>query len=237
MRPVDLDALMAVAEQLDRLQVPYAFTGGIVIGFLLDNPAVVDIRPTNDVDAITEVVTRIQFTDLEKQLRNLGFSHDTSEGAPICRWLYQGIKVDIMPTTDTTGHLSDRWFAYALQTASLKSLRHVTVRTVSATCFVATKLVAFQGRGHNDFLGSHDIEDIVTVVDGRISLLNELAAEESSLRVFVSGEIRTLLARPQFADQISGHLSSDAASQQRLPLLIERLRAIAKLVPEASPDT
>ena len=28
MRPVDLDALAAVARQLDRFDIPYAFTGG-----------------------------------------------------------------------------------------------------------------------------------------------------------------------------------------------------------------
>lgn len=167
MRLVDLDALAAVARQLDQLGVPYAFTGGVVIGFLLDHPHLTTLRPTGDVDAIAAVVTRIQHTALEEQLRQLGFHHDTSEGAPICRWLYQGTKVDVMPAKDTAGQKSNPWFEHALRTASLKTLRHVTVRVVSAPCFVATKLVAFGDRGKGDFYGSHDLEDVVTVVDGR----------------------------------------------------------------------
>ena len=234
MRPVDLDALEAVARQLDQLRVPYAFTGGVVIGFLLDHPHLATLRPTGDVDAIAAVVTRIQHTALEEQLRQLGFHHDTSEGAPICRWLFQGTKVDVMPAKDTAGQKSNPWFEHALQTASLKTLRQVTVRVVSATCFVATKLVAFADRGKGDFYGSHDLEDVVTVVDGRSSLVAELAAEDAALRTFVSAEIRRLLGVPGFIDALPGHLESDEASQQRLPLLLGRLQAIAKLS-EANP--
>ena len=229
MRPVDLDALAAVARQLDQLGILYAFTGGVVIGFLLDHPHLTTLRPTGDVDAIAAVVTRIQHTALEEQLRQLGFHHDTSEGAPICRWLYQGTKVDVMPAKDTAGQKSNPWFEHALRSASLKTLRHVTVRVVSASCFVATKLVAFGDRGKGDFYGSHDLEDVVTVVDGRASLVSELAAEEGPLRAFVSTEIRRLLGLSGFTDALPGHLESDEASQQRLPLVLGRLQAIAKM--------
>ena len=229
MRPVDLDALAAVARQLDQLGIPYAFTGGVVIGFLLDHPHLTTLRPTGDVDAIAAVVTRIQHAALEEQLRQLGFHHDTSEGAPICRWLYQGTKVDVMPAKDTAGQKSNPWFEHALRSASLKTLRHVTVRVVSASCFVATKLVAFGDRGKGDFYGSHDLEDVVTVVDGRAALVSELAAEEESLRTYVSTEIRRLLGQSGFIDALPGHLASDEASQQRLPLVLGRLQAIAKL--------
>ena len=75
MRPVDLDALAAVAKQLDQLRVSYAFTGGVAVGFLLDHPHLATLRPTGDVDAIAAVVTRIQYTALEEQLRQLGFRH------------------------------------------------------------------------------------------------------------------------------------------------------------------
>lgn len=228
MRPADLDALMAVAKQLDQLRISYAFTGGVVIGFLLDNPALVDIRTTDDVDAIAEVVTRVQHTDLEARLRGLGFTHDTSEGAPICRWLFGDTRVDVMPSIDTTGQTSDRWFAYALQTAGLRSFRQATVPTVSAACFIATKLVAFDDRGKGDYY-SHDIEDIITIVDGRQSLIDEFTAETPSLRAFVGGRIRDLLAQSRFVEALPGHLGGDSASQARLPILRRRLDAIAAL--------
>ncbi len=230
MRPVDLDALVMVATRLESLGVKFAFTGGAVVGFLLDNPGLPFPRQTDDVDAITEVTTRIQYTDLEARLRNeAGFHHDTSNGAPLCRWIVNDVKVDIMPMRDPTGFFSDRWFEYALQTSVSRTLRDVTICTVSATCFVATKLVAFENRGHGDFMASHDLEDVLTVVDGRKTLCAELATEREDLRQYVAGRIASSLANPAFLDALPGYLPPDGASQSRLPLLVEHLRHIAAL--------
>lgn len=55
MQPVDLTALKEVAAKLDQLGLSYTFTGGIVLGFLLDHPNVVNLRPTDDLDAILVV--------------------------------------------------------------------------------------------------------------------------------------------------------------------------------------
>ena len=54
---------------------------------LVDNPAVMQFRHTKDVDVIVSVVTYAQFAELEERLRQHGFSHDASAGAPICRWI------------------------------------------------------------------------------------------------------------------------------------------------------
>lgn len=162
---------------MDRLDIKYAFAGGVAVGFLLDNPALSFVRPTKDVDAIVSVVTRIEYTDLEESLRGLRFANDFSEGAPICRWIYKGITVDIMPAKDPTGHMSDIWFEYALKTASMKTCLGGRVPVISATCFLATKFAAFHDRGKGDF-ASHDLEDIITVIDGRDRLLDEIRSEE-----------------------------------------------------------
>ena len=237
MRPIDLGALDLVSRRLASLNVNFAFAGGAVVGFLLDNLSLPFPRQTDDVDAIVEIVTRIQYTDLEARLREeVGFRHDTSEGAPLCRWIVDGTKVDIMPMRDPTGHFSDRWFDYALQTATQQTLRGVTIRAISATCFIATKLVAFEDRGHGDFFASHDLEDVLTVVDGRKSLCAELAVERKDLRQYIAGRIKDLLANPIFKEALPGHLPPDGASQARLPLLIQRLDDLASLYAE-SPDT
>ena len=230
MRPVDIHDLENVSRRLEPLGVKFAFTGGAIVGFLLDNPRLAFPRQTDDVDAIVKVVTRIQYTNLEAKLRDEAkFSHDTSEGAPLCRWIVGGVKVDIMPMHDPTGNFSGRWFEYALETSARRSVKHVTINTVSATCFLATKLVAFADRGKSDFMASHDLEDILTVVDGRKTLCAELAKESSDLREYVSESIRALLQLSAFRDALPGHLPADDASQARLPLLVQRLEQIASL--------
>jgi len=53
---------------------------------------------------------------------------------------------------------------------------------VLAPYFLATKLEAFDGRGKGDYLSSHDIEDIVAVLDGRPEILDELLKASKSYR-------------------------------------------------------
>src|SRR5712692_8401696 len=73
------------------------------------------------------------------------------------------------------------------------------IRVVTAPFFLATKLEAFKGRG-KDFFGSRDLEDLISVVDGRATLVAEAHAETADLRAYVRAEIHKLLARPGFLD-------------------------------------
>ncbi len=232
MRSVDMDDLLAIARSLNQLRIRYAFTGGAILGFLLDNPHLPFPRTTDDVDAIVEVVTRIEYTRLEERLRKeAGFKNDTSQGAPLCRWLAGNTRVDIMPIHDQTGNFSDLWFDYALESSSVQLIKGVPVSIVSAACFIATKLNAFNDRGKEDYWSSHDLEDILTVVDGRDSIIDDLRKERSDLRDYVSTAFNKLLNTGSFIDALPGHLPSDDASQARLPILLERLHAIARLSP------
>jgi hypothetical protein len=230
-RRVDLAALELVAGRLQPLGVKFAFTGGAIVGFLLDHPQIPFPRGTADVDTIAEVSTRIEHADLEERLRKeAGFHHDMSEGAPRCRWLVDGIKVDILPMRrDPTGEWSNRWFEHALRSATVRELRGIRLPLVSAPCFVATKLDALADRGKGDYRASHDLEDIVAVVDGRESLCDELAAEPADLRDAVAAGIRGLLGQSAFREALPLHLLPDDASQARLPLLVQRLERISGL--------
>jgi hypothetical protein len=42
--------MRAVADRLDSLGLDYAFVGGSIVNLLLDNPALLSARPTDDVD-------------------------------------------------------------------------------------------------------------------------------------------------------------------------------------------
>jgi len=103
-----------------------------------------------------------------------------------------------------------------------------SIKLIAATVFVATKLEAFKGRGNSDFLASHDLEDIVTVVDGRPTLVDELRGAPAELRAYVAREISSLLGTPQFLDAVPGHLPSDSASQSRVPALINLLERLTQ---------
>jgi hypothetical protein len=73
---------------------------------------------------------------------------------------------------------------------------------------------------------SHDLEDIVTIVDGRPELILEVNQSELSLQKYISAEVNKLLGSEAFLDALPGHLLPDAASQSRISIIQERLRAL-----------
>ena len=228
MAEIPIASLKALASELNALEIDYAFTGGSIVGLLLDNPDLTPMRPTDDVDVIVEVLSRKNYSRFEERLRERGFLNDTRQGAPMCRWIYNTLTVDVMPIEGSFLGLNTVWFDCALASAVDRVIDGETIRVVSATAFVATKLAAFKDRGEGDFYGSHDLEDIVSVVDGRERLGYEMLEAEDSLRAYVGREISKLLGNSNFLEALPAHLPPDQGSQARLPSLIEKLKSLAK---------
>jgi hypothetical protein len=97
------------------------------------------------------------------------------------------------------------------------------LRVIKPEYFVATKIEAFHGRGMDDYFGSHDLEDLVAVVDGRAELFDEIGGAPQDVRTYVARAVREFLNSAAFRDALPGHLPPDAGSQARQPLLLERL--------------
>lgn len=236
MNPNDpnIHLLEIVAERLgDELCKELVFVGGAVTGLLITDPAMPSIRPTEDVDVICRVLALTEYHRIEARLQSRGFVQDLSQDAPICRWRVTDLRsvvVDVMPTLENILGFSNRWYPLALETAVPTRLPSGHgIRLVNAPVFVATKLEAFAGRGKGDFLSSHDLEDLLAVVDGRATLLEECRASTPELRAYLAERFGELLKTPAFIDALSGHLPGDAASQARLPDLMGVLKQISAL--------
>ena len=185
----NLDQLITAARLLRPLLDELVFVGGAVTGLLLTDEAAAEPRSTLDVDAIAEITMYAEYAVFGDRLRALGFSEDTREDAPLCRW----------------------------------------VNRTTTLFFLATKPEAFKGRGQNDFFGSHDLEDLVTVVDGRASLIAEVREANADLRACLRDELSSLLASQNFQDALPGYLLPDAATQARIPILLRRLETLASV--------
>lgn len=77
-------------------------------------------------------------------------------------------------------------------------------------------------------MASHDMEDMIAVLDGRASVVKEVRAAEESLRRHLAVEFRRLLADTRFREVLPGHLPADSSSQERVPMVIERMGLIAE---------
>lgn len=73
-----------------------------------------EVRPTDDVDCIIELSSYHSYAELEERIRKLGFENDTSPRAPIDRWLWEGIKIDIMPTEESILKFNNKWYKSGL---------------------------------------------------------------------------------------------------------------------------
>ena len=158
--------LMSVAKGLQHLRENVVFVGGCVTELYAFNPEMSDIRATQDVDCIIEISSYIRLGDLEEELRKLKFCHDTSKGAPICRWIYGDIKVDIMPTHSDIMGFSNRWYPDGMKNKIETELPDCTnIYILSPEYYLATKFEAHRDRGGDDLRTSHDFEDIIYIID------------------------------------------------------------------------
>ena len=220
----NLPGLVRVAEALGELREQVVFLGGAVAGLLVTDPIAEGVRATRDIDAVV-AAGRARFHAIEQQVAARGFTRDMDSGV-ICRWVHRdtGILFDLMPVDADVLGFSNRWYGYAVDTAKTVEVADgLTVRLVDAVAFVATKLEAFVARGGGDILASHDLEDVLNIVDGRPELVDELAAAPEDVRQAVRDAFARLLARADFRNALPGLI----AEPERAGVVEERLGAMA----------
>ncbi len=187
MKRLDHEMMIAsVARALgEDLCAQVAFVGGCTTSLLVtDAFSREQVRHTDDVDLVVHVMGWAGWYELQALLRTRGFQDmPPAEDAPICAMRLNGMRVDFMPSDEEVLGFSNPWYADALkhaQAATLPTGEHI--RLVSPPHFVATKLVAYESRGQNDPLLSQDIEDLLTLIDGRAELPDEVLRTPSVLR-------------------------------------------------------
>jgi predicted nucleotidyltransferase len=221
--------LELAVKRLGGLADDMVFLGGCATGLLLTDVAAPPIRVTQDVDVITEVASLGDYHRLSRLLRERGFKEDQSPDAPICRWVAEGIVLDVIPSRPEILGFANEWYQPALDAAMDVELPSGThIRMVTSPYFLATKLAAFDERGKGDYFMSHDMEDIVSVLDGRPEIVGEVRRADEKLRTHLATRFAALLRDTKFTEALPGHLPGDAASRARVPLVLERIAAISE---------
>ncbi len=140
-----------------------------------------------------------------------------------------------MPSDPAPLGFANRWFPYAMETAQTVALAaDLSIRLIAAPAFVACKFEAHAARGIDHLAESRDLEDIVTLIDARPSLLDEVSLASSEVRTYIAQGCRHLVDDVAFLDALAGFMLGDPASQARAPILRQRLRALGALAP--APD-
>lgn len=201
----NLPHLCLIAEALGDLCESLVFVGGSVAGLLVTDPLADSVRATHDVDAVI-AAEMAAYYHFEEALSARGFRQDAQSDI-ICRWVHEvsGLLFDLMPVQVDVLGFTNRWYPYVVRTAEPVTLTNgITINLASAVAFIATKLEAFGNRGANDFLSSHDLEDVLNIVGGREELVEEILAAPVELKQFVAGVFAALLANRDFLNALPG---------------------------------
>lgn len=215
------ELLKAVVAKLGTYADEFVFLGGSTVGLFITDAAAANVRPTKDVDGIVQALTYAEYVQVEEKIASLGFSRVED---PICRWEIDGLLLDVLPVDGRFLGFRSRWFSEAVETSDTHEIAPGTnVRIINPVYLIATKLEAFSDRGDRDFLVSHDMEDLLTVINGRKELIEEINSSDRSVREFIKAAFTSLLVDPKFIESIPGHLNPEP---ERTAIVMDRLRQI-----------
>lgn len=188
-----------------------AFVGGCTTAMLVTDAAVLDdIRFTDDVDLVIELAGISAWQHLTERLAAKNFKI-TGEDDVNCRFRFNDVVVDVMPSDPEVLGYANRWFVEGLSRADKFTLPSGTVIQIfKPTYFLATKLEAFSGRGEGDPYHK-DVEDIIILIDGRTELLEEVRQAEPELKDFITTGIRklTVLSGIDYVIESSGSVQTN----------------------------
>ena len=219
-----------IAAALGDLCAELVLVGGCAASFLINAPTAPPPRVTYDVDLLVELAALRDYHAMEEQFALRGFQRDLSPDAPICRWRLGAVAVDLMPTDEAVLGFSNRWYplaAVSAQQLALPSGREI--RLISPPAFLATKFEAFRTRGKGDALTSHDLEDIINVLEGSLSIEADIKTSTPELQVYLAEQCEKLLALPHFDSVLPGLLAYDDLHAQRVAAMMQKIRKLSAL--------
>ena len=205
-----------------------AFVGGCTTAMLVtDNAVLDDIRFTDDVDLVIEIAGIYAWEKLTVRLAEKGFKI-TGEDDVTCRFRFNDAIVDVMPSDPSILGYANRWYVEGLDQAvpfELPSGR--VIRIFKPPYFLATKLEAFSGRGEGNPYHK-DVEDIITLLDGRPELLDEVSKASDELRQYIAERIGAL-AKLSDIDYAIESIGSVRANPGRGQLIHQRMKDLSAL--------
>jgi hypothetical protein len=227
-REANTAKLRLVAERMGRLRDDVVFFGGTVIPFLLTQPISLNVRPSKDVDLITDFSSDRDLYKFEDALWERGFKKKRT--GPVCQWVVEGIRVDAVIAEPVLG-IDNAWCAEAVARARRVDIGNgMMVSIVPASCFVGVKLAAFHRRGtRDDYARSRDIYDVLLVIAGCPEIEEEILEQASpELWAYLCSELEKLLEKSSDLYELVPRYSRD--DQALEPLLSEVVSRIERIM-------
>jgi len=222
-RTINIAVVAEVAKALKELKQNMVFVGGAVVSLYTDDPAADEIRPTKDIDLTINILNLSHWEKVQDQLMALGFYPDPF-GHAICSYKYKEIPIDIMTTEDGPFGSTNRWYKIGFENLWTVKAKDEEITVLSAPCYLATKFEAFNNRGL-DYRISHDIEDIVYVLDNRIGIVEEIANDDKRVANFIKEQLQSIKDKGLLEEVLIAHIHP-IIIEERLPVVEEKIKEI-----------
>ncbi|ASB49423.1 nucleotidyl transferase AbiEii/AbiGii toxin family protein [Alkalitalea saponilacus] len=222
-KTINIAVVAEIAAALKDLKENMVFVGGAVVSLYTDDPAAEEIRPTQDIDMTLDIVNLHHWKEVQEKLAELGFQPDPF-GHTICSYKYKNIPVDIMATEDGPFGPSNSWYKPGFNNLWTVKAKNQEIKILSAPYYLATKFEAFNNRG-KDYRTSHDIEDIIYVIDNRTSIVEEVKGSDPDIRAFLKQEIQYIINKGLLTEVLMAHIHPFMVAE-RLALTEDKINLI-----------
>lgn len=222
-RAINIAVVAEVAKALQDIKQNMVFVGGAVVSLYTDDTAAEEIRPTQDIDMTLNIVNLGHWKQVQEKLGSLGF-HPDPFGHSICSYKYKDIPVDIMATEDGPLGPANSWYKIGFENLWIAKANEQEINILSAPCYLATKFEAFNGRG-SDYRTSHDIEDIIYVLDNRLTIVEEIELDDSSVSDFIKEQLQNIINKGLMQEVLMAHIHP-IMLEERMPIVDEKIAQI-----------
>jgi len=220
---INLSVVAEVAKALKNYRDKMVFVGGAVVSLYTDDAAAGEIRPTGDIDLTLNIINLSNWVIVQEELSKLGF-HPDPFGHAICSYKYKDIPVDIMSTEDGPLGPSNRWYKIGFTDLWKVKVKTEEINILKAPYYLATKFEAFNNRG-TDYRTSHDMEDVIYILDNRIDIVDEINKSPLVVKSFIQYEIQRMIDDNILEEVLEAHIHP-LVIEQRYPLIIDKITQI-----------
>lgn len=232
MQKTNNERLQEIAEALQDLNDRLVYVGGAMAGSYATDPTATEPRVTFDVDCVVDTKSYSEHIDFENKLRAKHFQNDQTPDAPLCRWVFNGEKVDVMSMDEKSLSFGNRWYRPGFERRELCTLPSgESIYRLSVTYYIASKIEALLSRGGNDWRGAKDFEDIVYVLNYCSDFIEQFKNEDAQIRNYVSDQFSQMLKRSNISEEIESAISYDEI--ERTDMILETLKAISEYNPQS----
>ena len=214
--------LEAVVRTVSPLANRLVFTGSATVPLLVEHSA----GRTEDAGAPITAISYSSRDRIRPELRGLGLEPAIRRGSAEEWRTLGGQAFEITAHEDDEANYSNPWFAYSLDCTTTAQLTpELSLRIAGAPAFLAT---AWWDAQHSDG-SANDLADVMTLVYGRPSIVDEIAVAPPGVRIFLAGVAGRFLQHPEADLKILDALPRAARLPGAVDRVSDRLEQIIRL--------